>query len=92
MAPRTSVDQLGRLREQIEAGEPDLLRHLLKTFTEALMSAEADSLWGAEYGQRCSERANRRNGYPARGWDTRAGSVERSASAPGGTVKDSSDM
>ncbi|GAA3263529.1 hypothetical protein GCM10020216_106400 [Nonomuraea helvata] len=39
-------------------------------------SAEADSLCGAGYGQRSSERTNRRNGYRTREWDARAGSIE----------------
>ncbi|GIH50583.1 Transposase, Mutator family [Microbispora rosea] len=40
------------------------------------MSAEADSLCGASYGERSSERTNQRNGYRTRAWDTRAGTVE----------------
>jgi putative transposase len=42
----------------------------------ALMSAQADQLCGAEYGGRSPQRTNRRNGYRARDWDTRAGTVE----------------
>jgi putative transposase len=34
------------------------------------MSAEADALCGAAYGERHPERTNRRNGYRERGWDT----------------------
>ena len=49
---------------------------MLKTFAEALMSAEADAVCGAGYGERSEERANTRNGYRSRGWDTRAGSIE----------------
>ncbi|GAA0930451.1 hypothetical protein GCM10009560_34920 [Nonomuraea longicatena] len=44
--------------------------------TEALMSAEADGLCGAGYGERSDERTNRRNGYRTRDGDTRAGSIE----------------
>jgi putative transposase len=40
------------------------------------MSAEADTLCGAEYGQVSDERVNHRNGYRPREWDTRAGTVE----------------
>jgi transposase-like protein len=43
---------------------------------EALMSAEADSLCGAAYGERSDERTNSRNGYRKREWDTRAGTVQ----------------
>jgi transposase-like protein len=48
----------------------------VKTFAEALMSAEADAVCGAPYGERSEERVNSRNGYRAREWDTRAGTVE----------------
>ena len=40
------------------------------------MSAEADAMCGAGYGERSQERVNRRNGYRERDWDTRAGTVE----------------
>jgi putative transposase len=39
------------------------------------MSAEADAICGAEYGQRSDDRVNSRNGYRPREWDTRAGTV-----------------
>uniref|UniRef100_UPI0028A5C41C IS256 family transposase n=2 Tax=Thermocatellispora tengchongensis TaxID=1073253 RepID=UPI0028A5C41C len=64
------------LAKQLEASEPDMLRSMVKTMAEALMSAEADSLCGAPYGERSTERTNRRNGYRTREWDTRAGSIE----------------
>ena len=40
------------------------------------MSAEADAICGAPWGEVSPERVNRRNGYRARPWDTRAGTVE----------------
>ena len=43
-------------------GQPDLLRQMLTTFINALMSAEADAVCGAEYGARSAERTNVRNG------------------------------
>ncbi|WP_068922345.1 IS256 family transposase [Planobispora rosea] len=76
MAANNSVDPAAWLAEQIQTSDPDLLRSMVKTMAEALMSAEANSLCGAAYGERSSERANRRNGYRTRGWDTRAGTVE----------------
>ena len=45
-------------------------------FAEALMSAEADGLCGASYGERSADRVNQRNGYRTRRWDTRVGSIE----------------
>ncbi|GLX04779.1 UNVERIFIED_ORG: transposase-like protein [Microbispora rosea subsp. rosea] len=76
MAVNDSVDPAAWLAEQIQAQDPDLLRSMVKTMAEALMSAQADSLCGASYGERSSERTNSRNGYRKREWDTRAGTVE----------------
>jgi transposase-like protein len=76
MTARDSVDVSGLLREQLESASPDLLRTMIKSFADALMSAEADTLCGAPYGQRSDKRVNSRNGYREREWDTRAGTVE----------------
>jgi transposase-like protein len=76
MAVDNSVDPAGWLAEQIGACEPDVLRSMVKTMAEVLMSAEADAVCGAGYGRRSDERVNRRNGYRVRDWDTRAGTVE----------------
>jgi putative transposase len=76
MAVSDSVDPASWFAEQIGACEPDLLRSMVKTMAEALMSAEADAMCGAGYGERSDERTNRRNGYREREWDTRAGTVE----------------
>ena len=74
-APK-SVDPAVFLREQLKSASPDLLRQMVKTFADALMSAEADAVCGAPYGERSEERTNSRNGYRNREWDTRAGTVE----------------
>ena len=71
-----SIDLAAVMAEHLETAEPDLLRELLRTFVQALMSADADAACGAAYGTRSAERINTRNGYRARGWDTRTGSVE----------------
>jgi hypothetical protein len=73
MTVNNSVDPAAWLAEQIQQGDPDLLRSMVKTMAETLMSAEADGMCGAEYGMRSEERTNRRNGYRSREWDTRAG-------------------
>lgn len=44
------VNPAGFLREQVELASPDLLRAMVKTFAEALMSADADAACGAAYG------------------------------------------
>ncbi len=76
MAVNDSVDPGRWLAEQVGACEPDLLRAMVQTMANALMSAEADALCGAGYGERSEERVNSRNGYRTREWDTRAGTVE----------------
>jgi putative transposase len=72
----TTMDVSGWLRKQLEEASPDLLRAMVKDFAEALMSADADAVCGAGYGERSPERVNRRNGYRERDWDTRVGSIE----------------
>ncbi|MCA1845686.1 MAG: IS256 family transposase [Actinobacteria bacterium] len=70
------MDALGWLRKQLEEAEPDLLREMVSTFTHALMSAEADAICGAAYGERSPDRVNRRNGSRSRDFDTRVGTME----------------
>jgi putative transposase len=76
MTVSMSVDPASFLREQLESASPDLLRDMVKTFADALMSAAADAVCGAPYGVRSDERTNSRNGYRAGDWDTWAGTVE----------------
>ena len=73
MAAGPSIDVSAWLEEQLAQASPDLLRSMVQTFAEALMSAEADAVCGAAYGERSGERQNTRNGYRRRGWDIRAG-------------------
>jgi transposase-like protein len=49
---------------------------MIAALANAMMSAQADQVCGAGWGERSEERTNRRNGYRAREWDTRAGTVE----------------
>jgi transposase-like protein len=76
MAAAPSIDPAQFLHDQLASASPDLLRELLTTFVEVLMSAEVDVLCGAEYGERSPERVNTRNGYRHRDFDTRAGTVD----------------
>ena len=71
-----AIDLAEFMTEHLERAEPDLLRSMLNTFVQALMSAEADAICGAPYGVRSEERTNSRNGYRTREWDTRSGTVE----------------
>ncbi len=66
------MDPLAFLRKAIEDADSDLLREMVRTFAETLVSAEASAIAGAAYGERSPDRVNRRNGYRERRWDTRA--------------------
>ncbi len=73
------LDAAGWLRNHLDDdvdGGGDLVRVMLKSFAEVLMSAEASAQCEAAYRERTDERTNSRNGYRARGWDTRAGTID----------------
>jgi putative transposase len=76
MTAGPSIDMSGWLHEHLDQASPDLLRSMVRSFAQALMGAEADAVCGAAYGERSDERTNTRNGYRAREWDTRAGSID----------------
>ncbi len=76
MTALESADAAAWLRQQAGEGNPDVLRTMITVFANALMAAEADAAFDAEYGQRSDDRVNRRNGYRPREWDTRASTVE----------------
>ncbi|MCK6040345.1 transposase, partial [Klebsiella quasipneumoniae] len=48
----------------------------LQTMINALLSADADAVCGAEWNARSAERTNHRNGYRHRPLDTRVGTVD----------------
>jgi putative transposase len=75
MTATPSIDVSGWLEEQLAQASPDLLRSMVATFAEALMSAEADAVCGAGYNERSTERTNSRNGYRQRDFDTRVGTI-----------------
>ena len=70
------IDPARLIEEQLAQASPDLLRELLTTFINTLMSAEADAVCGAAYGTSSPERINRRNGYRHRDFDTRTGTLD----------------
>nr|WP_206443132.1 transposase [Candidatus Protofrankia californiensis] len=75
MAANPTVNVTETLGKELLAASPDLIGMMVKTFAEAVMSAEANSLCGADYGEISPDRVNHRNGYRNREWDTRAGTV-----------------
>ena len=50
MTAPSSIDPAHFLHEQLAQASPDLMRELLGTFINSLLSAQADSVCGAEYG------------------------------------------
>jgi putative transposase len=65
------------LAELSEKGaDGDFLREMIQFVAQRLMEMDVEGLCAAGYGQRHPERANSRNGYRERGWETRAGTVE----------------
>jgi transposase-like protein len=81
------VDPAGLLGEALSDASPDLMRHLLQTMINALLSADADAVVGAEWGERSPDRTTHRNGYRHRdlapplgassgGTPTRAGTID----------------
>ena len=70
------VDPAGVLAETLTDASPDLMRSLLQTMINALLSADADAVVGAEWGQASPDRLTRRNGYRHRPLDTRVGTVD----------------
>jgi len=76
MTAKPSIDPDRFLHEQLAEASPDLLRQMLSTFIQTLMSAEADAVCGAAYGTSSSERVTSRNGYRHRDFDTRAGTID----------------
>jgi len=76
MTAPSSIDPAQFLHEQLSQASPDLLRSMLATFINTLMSAEADAVCGAGWGERSDARTNTRNGYRHRDFDTRAGTID----------------
>ncbi len=78
MTVPTTIDPAGWLGKYLEGGDgdADLARTMVKTFAETLMSAQAQALCQAGYGERSEERVNSRNGYRHRDWDTRVGTID----------------
>jgi putative transposase len=70
------VDPAGVLGEALAEASPDLMRSLLQTVINALLSADVDAVCGAEWNQPSAERTARRNGYRHRELDTRVGTID----------------
>ena len=67
MAAPHSVDP-AQLVTELASGSvsSDVLREMITSLANAMLSAQADQICGAGYGERSPERTNQRNGYRAR--------------------------
>ena len=70
------VDPAGLLGEALSEASPDLMRSLLQSIINTLLSADADAVVGAEYGRPSPGRTTQRNGYRHRPLDTRVGTID----------------
>jgi transposase-like protein len=70
------INPASLLDQALGDASPDLMRHLLSTVINSLLSADADAVCGAEYGTASPERVNSRNGYRHRDLDTRIGTID----------------
>ncbi|MGP5036833.1 IS256 family transposase, partial [Brachybacterium alimentarium] len=70
------VDPARLLTEALGDASPDLMRSLLQTMVNSLLSADADAVVGAEWGKPSPDRTAQRNGYRQRELDTRVGTID----------------
>src|ERR1700757_649932 len=65
-----------QFEETLASASPDVLRAMVREFAQRMMDAEVEVRCRAGYGEVSPDRVNSRNGYRAREWDTRAGTIE----------------
>ena len=82
MTVTTRIGPARVIEVQLAEASPDLLRELLTVFIKTLISAETGAVCGAAYGTTCPDGTNRRNGYRARKFDTRTGTLNLAVPRP----------
>jgi putative transposase len=73
-ADRMTIEEV--VKQVMVREHGDVVRAALEAVCRGLMEGEVSELVGAELGERTPDRATHRNGYRAREWQTRAGTVE----------------
>ena len=76
MIDNNNMDALAWLRKQLDGDGDDLHAEMVREFAQRLMAAEVDALTGAGWGEQSPDRVNHRNGYRARPFDTRVGTID----------------
>ena len=71
-----AIAPAGMLGQALSQASPDLMRSLLQHVIHVLLSADADTVCGAQWGQQDSQRQARRNGYRHRPLDARVGTID----------------
>lgn len=76
MADELRMAREGLLRKAELDRDADFLRDGVRVLSQALMELEVEQHVGAWWHERTASRTGQRNGYRARDWDTRVGSME----------------
>jgi putative transposase len=76
MADTSSMNVSEAAGKMLTGEHADVVREAVRMVVAELMEMEIAELTGAGLYERSPERANQRNGYCRRGWDTRVGSLE----------------
>ena len=71
-----SIGPTAYLEELLTQASSDLMRQMLGDFINQILSAQADTVCGADQGTSSDNRVNHRNGYYHRLLDTRVGTVD----------------
>jgi putative transposase len=73
-ADRMTIEEV--VKQVMVREHGDVVRAALEAVCRELMEGEVSELIGADHGERTPDRATHRNGYRAREWQTRAGTME----------------
>ena len=74
---KETISEIEALKARLSEGPDHLvLAEMLGFVADRLMALDADQLCGAGKHERSADRANHRNGYRSRAWETRAGRVD----------------
>ena len=71
-----TMDALDIIRKHAGEADIDFLRETLQVVLHAVMDADVSQRIGADLHERTPDRADYRNGYRPRRWDTRAGTLD----------------